>query len=109
MLGNSLFLLILSPNVSYVIKQLVLHLPRIKYSSMINVKHRRIINTQDVMDFYGFNYRNAIYYMSEVRQSLNKKPKDKITVSQFCKYHEIPEQEFIESMLRPYPKTQTTL
>lgn len=74
---------------------------------MINVKHRRIINTQDVMDFYGIGYRMALYYISEVKDALNKTKKDKITVTQFCNFHEIPEQEFVDNMMRSYKETKT--
>ncbi|GEM_PF-5294981 len=76
---------------------------------MINVKHRRIVRLQDVIDFHVVKARQASFYMSEVREAYEKKPKDFITVTQYCTYHKIPEQEFIENMLRPYPKKHTTL
>lgn len=60
---------------------------------------RQVVNVQDIMQFFGKQQRQSYKIMADIRTHYNKKKRQPITISEFCKYYQIPTQDFILSIV----------
>ena len=60
---------------------------------------RRVIRAADVEVFYGIASRQARRLLKDVKCEYHKKKHQPVTVSEFCKYFNIEEKEFLSVML----------
>lgn len=56
---------------------------------------RRVIRVEDVEKFFDIKPRAAYARLSDIRAAYDKKRHQPITISCFCDYYDVEEQEFL--------------
>lgn len=59
---------------------------------------RRVIRAKDIQYFFGKGERMSFKMMKTMRQELNKKPYQPITISDFCDYYGVKEADVLASI-----------
>ena len=65
---------------------------------------RQVIRATDIMNFFGKKDRMSYKIMATIRKQLGKKPRQPITISEFCDYYKIKETDLIHSIINANDK-----
>jgi len=67
------------------------------YPNFICMFQTQVVKTKDIQIFFNISYKGAYKKIIHLKDALSKSKKGIITVSEFCEYYEISEEDFYKS------------